>query len=256
VCTAAVADHTLLWPPNHKYVTIKIKGVTDPDGDAVTLAVTQIWQDESTMADGSGDTPIDGIIDGSTARVRAERAGDGDGRIYQIFFRATDALGACEGSVTVGVPHDQSGAPAFDSGVRYDSTVANGGPVSGTPPNRKPVAKADKASTLKGAPTTIAVLANDSDPDGHPLSIVSATQGMHGTVVVNVNGTITYTPTSRYEGTDSFTYTVSDDHGGTATATVTVTVKKHFDGDDCEHDHHRGGRHDDDDSDHDRDTRR
>jgi hypothetical protein len=127
VCTAAFADPRSLWPPNHKFVTIAIKGVTDLDGDGLTIAVNTIWQDESTMADGSGDTPIDGNILGSTAQVRAERAGNGNGRVYEIFFTATDTKGgSCGGSVTVAVPHDQSGTPAFDSGVRYDSLVKNG----------------------------------------------------------------------------------------------------------------------------------
>lgn len=127
VCSAAAADVQSLWPPNHKFVTIAIKGVTDLDGDRLTIAVNTIWQDESTMADGSGDTPIDGNILGSTAQVRAERAGTGNGRVYEIFFTATDTTGgSCGGSVTVAVPHDQSGAPAFDSGVRYNSLVKNG----------------------------------------------------------------------------------------------------------------------------------
>jgi hypothetical protein len=213
------------------------------------------------MADGSGDTPIDGMIVNGVAQVRAERSGQGDGRIYQIFFTATEATGtekhSCTGSVTVGVPHDQSGSPAFDSGVRYNSLVANGPPVAGTPPNHTPVAKADKASTLKGTATTIAVLANDTDSDGNALTVTAVTMPAHGLApVINANGTITYTPVPGYSGTDTFTYTVSDGHGGTTTATVTVTIGSHSDGDGCEHDQHRHGEHDDDDSDHDRDTRR
>ena len=257
VCTAAGASPASLWPPNHKFVAIAIKGVTDPDNDAVTIVVNRIWQDESTTADGSGDPSPDGMIVGGAAQVRAERAGSGDGRIYQIFFTATDTKsGSCSGSVTVGVPHDQSGGPLVDSGVRYDSLVSNGPPVAGTPPNRNPVATADSAVTLKGIATTIAVLANDSDPDGNTLTIASVTPPAHGTATINASGTITYTSVSGYAGSDSFTYTVSDGHGGTATATVSVTVKAHTDGDDCEHDQHRHGGHDNDDSDHDRDTRR
>ena len=257
VCTAASADPKQLWPPNHKFVAIAIKGVTDPDNDAVTIVVNKIWQDESTTADGSGDPSPDGMIVGGAAQVRAERAGSGDGRVYQIFFTATDTKsGSCTGSVTVGVPHDQSGGPVVDSGVRYDSLVSNGPPVAGTPPNRPPVATADTASALKGTATTIAVLSNDSDPDGNTLTVTAVTTPAHGTATINANGTIKYTPVAGYGGTDSFVYTVSDGHGGTATAKVTVTITAHSDGDGCEHDRHRNGGHDNDGSDHDKDTRR
>ncbi|MEW9922130.1 cadherin-like domain-containing protein, partial [Marimonas sp. MJW-29] len=52
----------------------------------------------------------------------------------------------------------------------------------------------------------------------------SVTNGSNGTVVINGDGTVTYTPDADFNGTDSFTYTVSDGNGGTDTATVDVTV--------------------------------
>jgi hypothetical protein len=51
----------------------------------------------------------------------------GNGRVYEIFFEASDGRGkSCTGSVKVGVPHDQGRGPAVDDGRRYDSTVAGG----------------------------------------------------------------------------------------------------------------------------------
>ena len=72
---------------------------------------------------------------------------------------------------------------------------------------------------------TIAVLANDFDVDGDLLSIAAVTQGSGGSVVVNANGTVTYTPAASFSGSDGFTYTVSDGQGGTATAGVSVQVQ-------------------------------
>ena len=46
----------------------------------------------------------------------------------------------------------------------------------------------------------------------------------HGTVSCTAGGTCTYTPAANYFGPDSFTYTISDGHGGTDTATVSITV--------------------------------
>ena len=102
---------------------------------------------------------------------------------------------------------------------------APGGPDS--PPaetNNPPIATADAATTDASAPVVIAVLGNDSDPEGNALSIVSATQGSNGSVAINPDGTLTYTPASGFTGTDSFTYTVSDGVGGFATTTVSVDV--------------------------------
>jgi hypothetical protein len=90
--------------------------------------------------------------------------------------------------------------------------------------NRDPIAADYKATTAREVPVTIKVLANDSDPDGDQLEVVRVTQGANGEVVLNDDGTVTYTPTEGFDGADSFTYTIDDDHGGQATGRVTVTV--------------------------------
>jgi hypothetical protein len=90
--------------------------------------------------------------------------------------------------------------------------------------NRDPIAANYTATTARQVPVTIKVLANDSDPDGDQLKVVDITQGANGEVVLNDDGTATYTPKEGFDGTDSFTYTIDDDHGGQATGTVTVTV--------------------------------
>ncbi len=82
----------------------------------------------------------------------------------------------------------------------------------------------DTASTTTGVATTINVLANDVDTSGTALTVKSVTQGQHGSVVVNANETVTYTPAAGFSGADSFTYTVADGVGLTAHATVSVTV--------------------------------
>lgn len=128
VCGAATGG--VIWPPNHKkFYVAPINGVFDPDGDAVTITVTGIWQDELLDSTGDGKFAPDGRIESGTAWVRAERNGHGnkaagDGRVYEILFRAADANGGqCTGAVFYTVPHDQGKkSTAIDSGVRYDST--------------------------------------------------------------------------------------------------------------------------------------
>jgi hypothetical protein len=125
VCTAATPSKSLLWPPNHRRVPITVSGVTDVDGDPITITITSIFQDEPTNKRGDGNTAIDGFIGTGTASIRAERAGNGDGRVYHIGFTATDgAGGACNRTVLVGVPHDNHGAAPVNGGPLYNSTVS------------------------------------------------------------------------------------------------------------------------------------
>ena len=64
--------------------------------------------------------------------------------------------------------------------------------------------------------------ANDSDPEGDPLTITAVGGATNGTVVLN-GGNVVFTPTANYNGAAAFTYTLSDGNG-TATGTVNVTV--------------------------------
>jgi hypothetical protein len=125
-CTAALATPSEVWPPNHKLVAVTAGGVTDPDGDPVTIVVEAVFQDERTDHLGDGKTCPDATGGGtSPAQVRAERSGRQDGRVYHLFFEATDDRGAsCQGHVTVCVPHDNHGA-CVDQGALFDSTVCD-----------------------------------------------------------------------------------------------------------------------------------
>jgi hypothetical protein len=123
-CSNVTANPSLLWPPNHKFSTITLSGATDTDGDQVTITVTGVTQDEPVTGPSSGNTAPDAQSTGNSnqVQVRAERNGTGDGRVYQVSFTADDGHGGtCSGTVDVSVPHDQSGAPAIDSGQFYNS---------------------------------------------------------------------------------------------------------------------------------------
>ncbi|MFD0893892.1 tandem-95 repeat protein [Luteolibacter ambystomatis] len=81
----------------------------------------------------------------------------------------------------------------------------------------------DSVTTAEDVVSTFAVMANDGDPDGDTLSLSSVTQGAHGSVTIS-GSNVHYTPAANYNGSDNFTYTVTDSTDGTATATVAVTV--------------------------------
>ena len=100
--------------------------------------------------------------------------------------------------------------------LSFSDTVDNKGNTAPTPAD-------DTAETDEDTAVVIDVLGNDTDPDGDTLTVSTAT-ATNGTVSVNPDGTLTYTPNADYNGPDTITYTVSDGNGGSATSTVAVTV--------------------------------
>ncbi|KQV70342.1 DUF4082 domain-containing protein [Rhizobium sp. Root1220] len=95
--------------------------------------------------------------------------------------------------------------------------------------NSVPIAANDNGfSTYSNVPLSLAaaaLLANDTDADGDPLSITGVSGATHGTV--NFDGqsnTVVFNPTAGYVGAASFSYTISDGRGGTSSATVSLTV--------------------------------
>jgi hypothetical protein len=123
-CASAVADPQLLWPPNHKMVPIVIRGITDPDGDSVSVRVVSVRSNEQTDAVGDGATCPDAVLEAGQLQLRSERSGGGNGRTYVIRIEAEDQNGStCQRDLTVCVPHDQrpeaspcaSEDPAFDA---------------------------------------------------------------------------------------------------------------------------------------------
>lgn len=177
-----------------------------------------------TAAPGSFSTAEDTAV---TGRLGASDP-DGDPLTFRI------VIGPAHGTVTLTDPAagtfvytqrpDYSGPDSFT----YEASDPRGGTAVGTvtitvePVNDAPAAGPDAGASAGGA-VALDVLANDADVEGDPLTVVSVTQGQNGSVAID-GGRVVYTPGTRFSGTDSFTYTVSDGNGGTATAAVTVTV--------------------------------
>jgi large repetitive protein len=167
-------------------VSIPVAGnFTDLDGDPLTFTATGLPLGLTISAAG--------VISGTIDKAASQGGPNADG-IYTVTVTADDGKG---GTVT----------------STFSFTVTN--PL--------PVAVNDVATTPEDTPVVVPVLTNDSDPDGDPLTVTSAT-APNGTVVINPDGTVTYTPNANFNGTDTITYTISDGNGGTSTAIVTVTV--------------------------------
>jgi hypothetical protein len=124
-CSTARPSKATIWPPNNKFVTVKILDVIAQNGQPATITISSIFQDEPVgkaphSPDGKG-------VGKQQAEVRAERDGKGNGRVYHISFNAADGMGGlCSGTVRVAVHHDQGvGIDAIDGGPLYDSTKKN-----------------------------------------------------------------------------------------------------------------------------------
>jgi hypothetical protein len=124
---------TELWPPNHKYVDISLADCAAPAQDACGGSlppdqygsIFRVSSDEVEDENGNGDgRTCDDILisqDGKSVRVRAEREGTSDGRVYTVHYSITaPGGGSAQAYCSVYVPHDQSNNhPVVDSGVHY-----------------------------------------------------------------------------------------------------------------------------------------
>ncbi|MSO56320.1 MAG: HYR domain-containing protein [Acidobacteria bacterium] len=108
----------VLWPPNHKMVTIDATIVaTTAVGPAPIVTLVSITSNEPDNGLGDGDTAndIQGATYGTNDRVfqlRAERSGKGNARVYTVTYKATDASNSSIFTIvsaTVTVPHDMRG---------------------------------------------------------------------------------------------------------------------------------------------------
>jgi hypothetical protein len=168
----------------------------------------------------------------------AELADGQDSIAIEVLSNDTDVDSQSLAITAVGTPTHGTAAfaggvvtytvgPSFTTTDTFTYTVSDGdgasteGEVSISLGAAGPRVEGDEAATTEDAAVTIAVLANDFDPNGDAISVVSVEGASNGTVSVDVDGTVTYTPNADFNGTDSFTYTVSD---GALTGVGTVTV--------------------------------
>ncbi|WP_309242985.1 Ig-like domain-containing protein [Hyalangium versicolor] len=195
-------------------VTVTVTPVNDPpaaNDDAFTVAedsgatVLNVLANDSSLPD-TGETltvtsvtqPTDGTVTFTAANVSFTPAANFNGTTT-FSYRISDGNGGTDtATVTVTV----------------------------TPVNDPPDAVNDAVTvTEDSAATVVNVLANDTTtPDtGETLTVTAVTQPANGTVTFTATN-VSFTPAANFNGTTSFTYTVSDGNGGSDTATVTVTV--------------------------------
>jgi VCBS repeat-containing protein len=172
-----------------------------------------------TMNDAALNIQADGTVYASN-RVQIQGLGDNakldDGETLTISINLT---GLAASSVA-NAYFDLIGFGALGSHVVIDNVLITlpGGA------NEPPVAVDDTATVAEDQSVAIVVLGNDSDPNADPLFVEQLSDPVHGAVVLNANGSFTYTPAADFNGSDSFTYRVSDGVFASNVATVRISV--------------------------------
>lgn len=162
------------------------------------------------------------------ANAAADSTGFGEG---QTFLGATsvttDSSGNASFTVTLPVAvlaGQVVSATATDPTGNTSEFSQNRVVVAG---NSAPVASADTYSVNEDAilnVTAPGVLANDSDPNGDPLTAIYVSDLSNGALTLNANGSFSYTPAANFFGPASFSYKASDGAAFSSTVTVSLTV--------------------------------
>ena len=229
--TVAVSGRSVVYTPNAGYSGPDAFGYTIGDGRGGTASANVAV----TVTPQPNRPPV-AIDDAATTLINTPVAvnvlandSDPDGDPLAIAGVTTPANGsvvASGGTVTYTPALRFTGVDRFtytiDDG-RGGTATANVTITVNAAPNQPPIAVNDAVTTPSGTPVTIDALANDSDPDGDPLTIASVGTPTLGSATIT-NNRVVYTPAAGVAGVDTFNYTINDGRGGTATATITVTI--------------------------------
>jgi len=194
------------------------RSIIDPGGVAVERTSNQLPQanaDESVIETG-GTITIDVLAndtdaDNDTLTITGATVDFGTVDVIdnQLFYTSPAAF-IGEATINYSITDMQGGTS--------DSTV-----VINLVTNNAPTAVLDTANTTDRASISIDVLANDTDLDGDTLMVMNA-EAVTGSVSINTDGTLQYTPELSFEGVDVINYTIRDSKGAVSSAQVDVTV--------------------------------
>ncbi|TAE01977.1 MAG: tandem-95 repeat protein [Oscillatoriales cyanobacterium] len=197
-------DKTLTFLEDAAATPLDITAPTDANSDALTITIDAVPETTKGVVRLADNTAV---AVGNTLTV--------DKLTGLVFAPVANANGAA-GTFSYTVSDGKGGK---------DSQIVT---VAITSVNDAPLAQDDTATTNQNTPVTIAsttLLANDSDIDGDVLNISKVGNANNGSVVLDQDGKVVFTPTTNFTGEATFDYTVSDSNGGSGTAKTIVTVK-------------------------------
>jgi VCBS repeat-containing protein len=240
------ADGSFAYAPYKDYygsdsfTYVASDGAAASDPATVTISVSRVNDPPAAAPDVRGtdeDTPLTFAADGLRSNDSAGPANEGD---QKLTVTAVADAGNAHGTVSLlGGEITYSPAPHFNGVASFEYTVCDDGKtgdeddpecskgsvtVNVAAVNDPPPASDYTFDVREDTPTSFEVVKVEEDVDGDRVTLESVTQGVHGSVVIDGEKRVIYTPGLNYNGPDSFTYTVKDGKGATATARVVVNV--------------------------------
>jgi len=202
-----------------------------PDSRVQSGSYTIIGSENCSAADNNPPVAVDDVAttseDSSVTVAVLANDSDPDGDAVSVSSAGVPANGTAtknpDGTVTYAPNLNFNGTDSFTYTIGDGKGGSDTGTVTVTvsPQPDPPKAVDDQATTSLNTAVTVAVLANDADPDGDTLTLAGVTDPPNGSAVI-VGSQVKYTPDTGFTGTDSFDYTISD---GTSTDVGTVVVR-------------------------------
>ncbi|ACL70752.1 Ig-like domain-containing protein [Halothermothrix orenii] len=224
-------DGTITYTPDNGYTGSDSFTYTVSDGELTAEATVNVTIGSGNAAPTANDDSI--TMDEDTTTTIDLLANDTDPEgdpisVYEINDSATMGIviNNNDGTVTFTPYTDYHGNASFAyTIVDSNNNISNSATVTVEilPVNDPPEAYDDNVNAMMNNPLTINVLENDYDAEFETLQVSISTNPVHGSVTVNPDYTITYTPDTDYTGSDQFDYIVSDGNGSD-TGTVFIEV--------------------------------
>ncbi|MGQ0463918.1 MAG: Ig-like domain-containing protein [Sporichthyaceae bacterium] len=235
--TVDIADGTLRFTPDEKFSGQAVFDYTISDGTSRSTATVRIDVPNAppTATPATGDTDrltaieieaLGGDRDPNDDPISIVGVGHVDAKAGTVVVDRRGTLDDPSDDVLVFTPNpDFAGQTTFYYVINDNRGGEASAAVTVTVRNSDPKANDDEATTTTDEPVRIPVLDNDRDRDSDPLSVASFTDPAHGTVALDADGSLVYTPAPGWAGKDEFGYVVSDGRGGTAEAKVEVVTE-------------------------------
>jgi hypothetical protein len=232
-------DGTLRYTPATNWYGVDTFTYTVSDGrggtDQATVQVTTIINNHAPTAGAVSFSTNENaalVIPASSLLANSSDS-DGDTFTLQGVLATANTHGTVtysNGNVTYTPTAYFNGTASFTFTIvdAYGATATGTATVNVAAVNYAPAAGMDTRAFTEDTSVTFnasTLTANDTDPDGDTLTVTSVVgnSNTHGSVAL-ANGQITYTPVANYSGSGTFTYTISDGHGGTAIGMVSYSV--------------------------------